>query len=153
LIKPTPEVHEAFNNILKARFRKEFKEFIGNLLSLISTLAAIILPFVLAIITGNWTNIFLILIYPCSLFSMAWIKHSTNQSFFKLFIPAFVLIVFMSISNAPYWFAFIGLGISASYHILFNELPMDEVRLQKALENPAYKDWITKQELEEKNKS
>ena len=140
-MEPTPAQNAAAARVFKAMSRLELYKFLGNLISTISTFAAFIAPFLISFNTENWINLLLILLYPCVLFSMSWLRHSKlADSFgsFSSFVPVGVIIVFFSITNPPSWYWWIALGLMSSYHILFNKLPVLQLKGDKYSADPEY---------------
>ncbi len=150
-MKPSPEEDLAAKKVLKAMTKVSTLEAGGNLLSTISTAAAVITPVVLSLVTGDWSKIFLLLLYPLALFPMSFLKHSRSSfSLLKTLIPTVVLILFFTITNAPGWYWFIALGLTGSYHLLFNSLPLARMKADRACEDPAWKSLQLKMEANKK---
>ena len=139
-MKPSPEEDLAAKKVLKAMTKVSTLEAGGNLLITISTAAAVITPVVLSLVTGDWSKIFLLLLYPLALFPMSLLKHSSSSfSLLKILLPAIALILCFTITNAPGWYWFIALGLTGSYHLLFNSLPLARMKADRACEDTVWK--------------
>ncbi len=112
-MNPTPEEKEAAEIVFKAMRAYEVKKFIGNLLCTLATISSIITPFILSTATGDWTNVFLLILYPFVVFPMSLARHSSLAQLnplISILIPFASLNIFMSITNAPVWYWIIATG-------------------------------------------
>jgi len=127
----TPEQELAVSKFRKALNEYQTKEGIANLFVFIMTLASLLLPIILSFTSGNFLNLLLILIYPISGFFMAQTRYSNMNVFVFSFIGIVLVIFFINLLNGPGWYYLIFLGLSASNHLLLNELPVLKMKVEK----------------------
>ena len=141
----TPQQDLVAKKVLKAMSRVSTLEATGNTLCTLSSALALFVPFILSISTGDWSNIFLLFLYPCAVFPMSYLRHSSFREsgsglLPKSLLPAIVVIIFMTLTNAPGWYWLIALGLIYSYHILFNELPFAQIKAKMAMDDPQWQE-------------
>ncbi len=139
----TKEEDRAAKKYMDAMTNYSFKLFIGNLLSTVTTAAAIIVPVILAFRFKEFIYLIYLFNYPICVFCMSWLRHSTlmNINFMKNFS---FLGIFFAVGIIPGVISTISIGLIASYHILFNELPVPQHKIEIAQNNPAFKSFQEK---------
>ena len=83
---------------------------------------------------------------------MSWLRHSTlmninfmkNFSFLGIFFAIGIILLFLNLTSAPGVISTISIGLIASYHILFNELPVAQHKIEIAQNNSAFKSFQEK---------
>ena len=150
----TKEEDRAAKKYMDAMTNYSFKLFIGNLLSTVTTAAAIIVPVILAFRFKEFIYLIYLFNYPICLFSMSWLRHSTpllmkinfmrNFYIFNIFFAVGIILLFINLTSAPGVISTISIGLIASYHILFNELPVAQHIIEIAQNNPAFKSFQEK---------
>ena len=150
----TKEEDRAAKKYMDAMTNYSFKLFIGNLLSTVTTAAAIIVPVILAFRFKEFIYLIYLFNYPICLFSMSWLRHSTpllmkinfmrNFYIFNIFFAVVIILFFLNLTSAPGVISTISIGLIASYHILFNELPVAQHKIDIAQNNPAFKSFQEK---------
>ncbi|MCR8539694.1 MAG: hypothetical protein JJ848_005015 [Prochlorococcus marinus CUG1439] len=154
----TKEEDRAAKKYMDAVTNYSFKLFIGNLLSTVTTAAAIIVPIILAFRFKEFIYLIYLFNYPICLFSMSWLRHSTpllmkinfmrNFYIFNIFFAVGIILFFINLTSAPGVISTISIGLIASYHILFNELPVAQHKIDIAQNNPAFKSFREKSSSE-----
>ena len=83
----TKEEDRAAKKYMDAMTNYSFKLFIGNLLSTVTTAAAIIVPVILALRFKEFIYLIYLFNYPICVFCMSWLRNSTlmNINFMKNF--------------------------------------------------------------------
>ena len=152
----TKEEDRAAKKYMDAMTNYSFKLFIGNLLSTVTTAAAIIVPVILAFRFKEFVYLIYLFNYPICVFCMSWLRHSTlmninfmkNFSFLGIFFAVGIILLFLNLTSAPGVISTISIGLIASYHILFNELPVAQHKIEIAQNNPAFKSFREKSSSE-----
>ena len=151
----TEEERKAANRFTNAMANYSFKLFIGNLLSTVTTAAAIIVPIILTFKFKEFIYLIYLLNYPICVFCMSWLRHSTlmniNFRYFPvlgIFFAVGIISLFLNLTSAPGVISTISIGLVASYHILFNEMPVAKNRIEIAQNNPAFKSFREKSSSE-----
>ena len=147
----TKEEDRAAKKYMDAMTNYSFKLFIGNLLSTVTTAAAIIVPVILAFRFKEFIYLIYLFNYPICVFCMSWLRHSTlmniNFRYFPvlgIFFAVGIISLFLNLTSAPGVISTISIGLIASYHILFNELPVAQHKIEIAQNNPAFKSFQEK---------
>ena len=147
----TKEEDRAAKKYMDAMTNYSFKLFIGNLLSTVTTAAAIIVPVILAFRFKEFIYLIYLFNYPICVFCMSWLRHSTlmniNFRYFPvlgIFFAVGIISLFLNLTSAPGVISTISIGLIASYHILFNELPVAQHKIDIAQNNPAFKSFQEK---------
>ena len=147
----TKEEDRAAKKYMDAMTNYSFKLFIGNLLSTVTTAAAIIDPVILAFRFKEFIYLIYLFNYPICVFCMSWLRHSTlmniNFRYFPvlgIFFAVGIISLFLNLTSAPGVISTISIGLIASYHILFNELPVAQNKIEIAQNNPAFKSFQEK---------
>tara|TARA_B100000131_G_scaffold15520_1_gene15826 strand:- start:2827 stop:3300 length:474 start_codon:yes stop_codon:yes gene_type:complete len=148
----TQEEDRAAKKYLDATTNYSFKLFIGNLLSTVTVAAAIIVPIILAFRFKEFIYLIYLFNYPICVFCMSWVRNSTlmnmnfmkNFVFLRIFISVGFISLFLILTSAPGVISTISIGVIASYHILFNELPVAQIKIEIAQNNPAFKSFQEK---------
>ena len=147
----TKEEDRAAKKYMDAMTNYSFKLFIGNLLSTVTTAAAIIVPVILAFRFKEFIYLIYLFNYPICVFCMSWLRHSTlmniNFRYFPvlgIFFAVGIILLFLNLTSAPGVISTISIGLIASYHILFNELPVAQNKIEIAQNNPAFKSFQEK---------
>ena len=148
----TKEEDRAAKKYMDAMTNYSFKLFIGNLLSTVTTAAAIIVPVILAFRFKEFIYLIYLFNYPICVLS--WLRHSTpllmknnfmrNFYIFNVFFAVGIILFFINLTSAPGVISTISIGLIASYHILFNELPVAQHKIEIAQNNPAFKSFQEK---------
>ena len=151
----TEEERKAANRFTNAMANYSFKLFIGNLLSTVTTAAAIIVPIILTFKFKEFIYLIFLFNYPICVFCMSWLRHSTlmniNFRYFPvlgIFFAVGIISLFLNLTSAPGVISTISIGLIASYHILFNELPVAQNKIEIAQNNPAFKSFREKSSSE-----
>ncbi len=151
----TEEERKAANMFTNAMANYSFKLFIGNLLSTVTTAAAIIVPIILTFKFKEFIYLIFLFNYPICVFCMSWLRHSTlmniNFRYFPvlgIFFAFGIISLFLNLTSAPGVISTISIGLIASYHILFNELPVAQNKIEIAQNNPAFKSFREKSSSE-----
>ena len=148
----TQEEDRAAKKYLDATTNYSFKLFIGNLLSTVTVAAAIIVPIILAFRFKEFIYLIYLFNYPICVFCMSWVRNSTlmnmnfmkNFVFLRIFFGVGFISLFLILTSAPGVISTISIGVIASYHILFNELPVAQHKIEIAQNNPAFKSFQEK---------
>ena len=152
----TEEESKAAKRYMDAMSNYSFKLFIGNLLSTVTTAAAIIVPILLTFKFKEIIYLIYLLNYPICTFCMSWLRHSSllninfmkNSPFLGIFFATGIILFFLNLTSAPGVISTISIGLVASYHILFNEMPVAKNRIEIAQNNPAFKSFREKSSSE-----
>ena len=148
----TQEEDRAAKKYLDATTNYSFKLFIGNLLSTVTVAAAIIVPIILAFRFKEFIYLIYLFNYPICVFCMSWVRNSKlinmnfmkNFVFLRIFFGVGFISLFLILTSAPGVISTISIGVIASYHILFNELPVAQIKIEIAQNNPAFKSFQEK---------
>ena len=151
----TEEERKAANRFTNAMANYSFKLFIGNLLSTVTTAAAIIVPIILTFKFKEFIYLIYLFNYPICVFCMSWLRNSTLWNikfryfpFLGIFFAIGIILLFLNLTSAPGVISTISIGLIASYHILFNELPVAQNKIEIAQNNPAFKSFREKSSSE-----
>lgn len=136
------EEEELINRMTQLKYKESQTQLFANLLSLICPLSIIAISIASAYNESNPFRLLLILVYPLSIMAMS-INRKSKGVF--SYIPLFIL-VWISIYalNATLPVVLCMLGITASYHMIFNALPLIRLELNSIEKSPLYPEICNK---------
>ena len=117
-----------FHKKSSAMLRYQQTKLLGSLLATLSLAASIFAPIILAATQANFLLLVLVFLWPICIFLMGMVRHGGAPSWF----PAAALGIFFLVTPLPVWYWLIGLSTMLAYHINQNELPIQQMKLDKA---------------------
>ena len=72
-----------------------------------------------------------------------------NSPFLGICFATGIILFFLNLTSAPGVISTISIGLVASYHILFNEMPVAQIKIEIAQNNPAFKSFREKSSIKD----